>query len=78
MILFVIIAIGILIYTIFAKDYLVDCIKGRKEYNKKIKENIRYGRTNYDVFFSRLYDKRDYTNIFKIFIDWILINILFD
>lgn len=78
MILFVIIAIGIFIYTIFAKDYLVDCIKGRKEYNKKIKENIRYGRTNYDVFFSRLYDKRDYTNIFKIFIDWILINILFN
>ena len=33
MILFIVIAIGILIYTIFAKDYLVDCIKERKEYN---------------------------------------------
>ena len=78
MILFILIAIGILIYTIFAKDYLVDCIKGRKEYNKKIEENIRYGRTNYDVLFSRTYDKRDYTNIFKIFIDWILINVFFN
>ena len=78
MVLFIVIAIGILIYTIFAKDYLVDCIKGMKEYNKKIEENIRYGRTNYDVFFSRTYDKRDYTNIFKIFIDWILINVFFN
>lgn len=78
MILFILIAIGILIYTIFAKDYLVECIKGRKEYNKKIEENIGYGRTNYDVLFSRTYDKRDYTNIFKIFRDWILCNVLFN
>ena len=46
MVLFIVIAIGILIYTIFAKDYLVDCIKRMTEYNKKIEENIRYGRTN--------------------------------
>lgn len=78
MILFIIIAIGILIYTIIAKEFLVDSIKNRKEYNKKIEENIRYGRTNYDVFFSRKYDKRDYTNIFKIFRDWILCNVLFN
>lgn len=78
MILFIIIAIGILIYTIFAKDFLIDSIKGIDEYNKDIKEKIRQGYTNYDLFFSRKYDKRDYESIHKIVFEWLLVNVIFN
>ena len=55
MVLFIIIAIGIFIYTIFAKDFLLDSIKNLDEYNKDIEEKIRYGCTNYDSFSYRKY-----------------------
>ena len=42
MILFVIIAIGIFIYTIFAKEWLIESIKGLDEYNKNIDRKIKY------------------------------------
>lgn len=78
MILFMIIAIGILIYTIFAKDFLIDSIKGIDEYNKDIEDKIRRGFTNYDLFFSRKYDKRDYESIPKIVFEWLLVNVVFN
>lgn len=78
MILFIVIAIGILIYTIFAKDFLIDSIKGIDEYNEDIKEKIRQGCTNYDLFFSRKYDKRDYESVPKILFEWILVNVVFN
>lgn len=78
MILFIVIAIGILIYTIFAKDYLVDSIKGIDEHNKDIEEKIKCGCTNYDLFFSRKYDKRDYESIPKIVFEWLLVNAVFN
>lgn len=78
MILFIVISIGILIYTIFAKDFLIDSIKGIDEYNKDIKEKIRQGCTNYDLFFSREYDKRDYESVPKILFEWILVNVVFN
>lgn len=78
MILFILIAIGIALYTIFAKDWLIDSIKNIKETNKKVKENIKYGRTNYDAFPSRKYDKHDYESVPKIIFQWLLLNILFN
>mgnify|MGYP000816614480 CR=1 FL=1 len=41
MILFILIAIGIALYTVFAKDWLIDNIKNIEETNKKVKENIK-------------------------------------
>lgn len=55
MILFILIAIGIVLYSIFANDWLIDCIKNIKETNKKVKENIEYGRMNYDTIPLREY-----------------------
>lgn len=78
MILFIVIAVGIFIYTIFAKDYLIDSIKGIDEYNKDIEGKIRCGCTNYDLFFSRKYDKRDYESIPKIVFEQLLVNIVFN
>lgn len=51
MILFILIAIGIALYTIFADDWLIDCIKKIEETNKEVKENIERNRTNYNTFF---------------------------
>ena len=51
MILFVIIAIGIFIYTIFAKEWLIESIKGLDEYNKNIDRKIKYEITK-DTFLS--------------------------
>lgn len=47
MILFILIAIGMALYTVFAKGWLIDSIKNiketnKKETNKKVKENIEY------------------------------------
>ena len=78
MVLFIIIAIGIFIYTIFAKDFLLDSIKNLDEYNKDIEEKIRYGRTNYDLFSCRKYNKRDYESIPKIILEWLLCNVIFN
>lgn len=78
MILFIAIAIGIFIYTVFAKDYLVDSIKGIDEYNKDIEEKIRRGCTNYDFLFIRKYDERDYQSIPKIVFEWLLCNVVFN
>lgn len=78
MILFIAIAIGIFIYTVFAKDYLVDSIKGIDEYNKDIEEKIRRGCTNCYSLFSRKYDKKDHESITKIVFEWILCNVVFN
>lgn len=76
MILFIIIATGILVYTIFAKDFLIDSIKNLDEYNRNIKKKIEFGSTNYDCFFLRKYDDRDYKSIYKIFSDWAFWNVV--
>ena len=78
MILFIIIAIGILIYTIFAEGFLIDSIKNLDEYNKDIEEKIKYGCTNYDSFSCRKYDKRDYESIPKTILEWLLCNVIFN
>lgn len=75
MILFILIAIGIALYTIFAKGWLIDCIKNIEETNKKVKENIEYDRTNYDTFPFRKYNEHDYDSIHKNIFNWIGINV---
>ena len=77
MILFILIAIGIALYTIFADGWLIDCIKNIEETNKKVKENIKYGRTNYDTFSFRKYDEHDYESVPKDILYWIIYNISF-
>ena len=69
MILFILIAIGIALYTIFAVGWLIDSIKNIEEINKKVKENIEYGRTNYDTFSLRKYNEHDYGSVPK-YIFW--------
>ena len=76
MILFILIAIGIALYTIFAKDWLINSIKNIKETNKKVKENIKYGRTNCDTFFLREYNEHDYESVPKYIFQWFVLNIL--
>lgn len=76
MILFILIAIGIALYTIFANDWLIDCIKNIEETNKEVKENIECGRTNYDTFFLREYNEHDYESVPKHIFQWFVINIL--
>lgn len=78
MILFIAIAIGIFIYTVFAKDWLIDSIKNIDNYNKDIEGKIRCGCTNYDLIFIRKYDKRDYQSIPKIVFEWLLCNVVFN
>lgn len=50
MILFILMAIGIALYTIFADGWLIDSIKNIEETNKKVKKNIEYGITNWIIF----------------------------
>ena len=50
MISFILIAIGIALYTIFADGWLIDSIKNIEETNKKVKKNIEYGITNWIIF----------------------------
>lgn len=78
MILFILIAIGIALYTIFADGWLIDSIKNIEETNKEVKENIEYGRTNYDTFSFRKYDEHDYESVPKYILYWIMLNILFN
>lgn len=75
MILFILIAIGIALYTIFADDWLIDCIKNIEETNKEVKENIERNRTNYDTFSFRKYNEHDYESVPKNIFYWIIINI---
>lgn len=78
MILFILIAIGIALYTIFADGWLIDSIKNIEEINKKVKENIEYGRTNYDTFSFKKYNEHDYESVSKNILYWIMLNILFN
>lgn len=78
MILFILIAIGIALYTIFADGWLIDSIKNIEETNKEVKENIEYGRTNYDTFSFRKYNEHDYESVSKNILYWIMLNILFN
>lgn len=50
MISFILIAIGIALYTIFADGWLIDSIKNIEETNKKVKKNIEYDITNWIIF----------------------------
>lgn len=78
MILFIIIAIGFFIYSIFAENYLLDSINNLDEYNKDIEKKNRCGCTNYDSFLCRKYDERDYESIPKIILEWLSINVIFN
>lgn len=78
MILFILIAVGIAIYTIFAHGWLIDSIKNIKENNKKIEENIKYGRTNWDTFSCRNYNEHDYDSVPKNILYWFFLNIMFN
>ena len=78
MILFILIAIGIALYTIFADGWLIDSIKNIEKTNKEVRENIKYGRTNYDTFLFRKYDEHDYESVPKNIFYWIMLNIFFN
>lgn len=78
MILFILISIGIALYTIFADGWLIDSIKNIEETNKEVKENIEYGRTNCDTFSFRKYDEHDYESVPKNILYWIILNIFFN
>lgn len=78
MILFILLAIGIALYTIFADDWLIDSIKNIEETNKEVKENIEYGKINYDTFPFREYNEHDYGSVPKLIFQWFLLNIFFN
>lgn len=78
MILFILLAIGFALYTIFAYSGLIDSIKNIEETNKEVKENIEYGRTNYDTFSLREYNEHDYESVPKIIFQWFVLNICFN
>lgn len=78
MILFILIAIGIALYTIFADGWLIDSIKNIEETNKEVKENIEYVRTNYYTFSLRKYNEDDYVNVPKYIFMWFVFNISFN
>lgn len=75
MILFILIAVVIALYTIFADGWLIDSIKNIEETNKEVKENINNGRTNYDTFSLRKYNEHDYESVQKNILYWIILNI---
>lgn len=76
MILFILIAIGIALYTTFAKDWLIDSIKNIEKTNKEVKENIEHSRKNYGTFSCRKYNEHDYESVPKYIFQWFAINIL--
>lgn len=78
MILFILIAIGIALYTIFANGWLIDSIKNIKETNKEVKEKIDKNRTNYDTFTFRKYNEHDYISVKKYIFQWFALNIFFN
>lgn len=78
MILFILIAIGIALYTIFANGWLIDSIKNIKETNKEVKEKIEKNRTNYDTFTFRKYNEHDYISVKKYIFQWFALNIFFN
>lgn len=78
MILFILIAIGIALYTIFADGWLIDSIKNIEETNKEVKENIEKDRTNYDTFTFRKYNKHDYVSVQKYIFQWFALIIFFN
>ena len=78
MILFILIAIGIALYTIFSDGWLIDSIKNIEEINKEVKENIEYSRTNYDTFSWRKYNEHGYGSVPKYIFQWFVLNILFN
>lgn len=78
MILFILIAIGIELYTIFANGWLIDSIKNIKETNKEVKEKIEKNRTNYDTFTFRKYNEHDYISVKKYIFQWFALNIFFN
>lgn len=78
MILFILIAIGIALYTVFADGWLIDSIKNIKETNKEVKDNIEHCRTNYDTYSLREYNDHDYESVPKNILYWIINNILFN
>lgn len=78
MILFILLTIGFALYTIFAYSGLIDSIKNIEETNKEVKENIEYGRTNYDTFSLREYNEHDYESVPKIIFQWFVLNICFN
>lgn len=78
MILFILLAIGFALYTIFAYSGLIDSIKNIEETNKEVKDNIEYGRTNYDTFSLREYNEHDYESVPKIIFQWFVLNICFN
>ena len=78
MILFILIAIGIALYTIFADGWLIDSNKHIEKNNKVIKTKIELGNTNYNTFTYRKYNKNDYESILKNILSWFFINIMFN
>lgn len=78
MILFILIAIGIELYTIFADGWLIDSNKCIEKDNEIIKTKIEFGRMNYDTFPLREYNKHDYESIPKNILSWFFINIMFN
>lgn len=78
MILLILIAIGIALYTIFADGWLIDGIKNIEETNKEVKENIEHGRTNYGTSSWRKYNEHDYESVPKYIFQWFVLNILFN
>lgn len=78
MILFILIAIGIALHTIFADGWLIDSNKCIEKDNEVIKTKIELGNTNYNTFTHRKYNKHDYESIPKNILSWFLINIMFN
>ena len=74
MILFILLAIGFALY----KARGANVISITEETNKEVKENIEYGKINYDTFPFREYNEHDYGSVPKIIFQWFLLNIFFN
>lgn len=76
--LFIIIAICIFVYWLFCPDGLLDYFRTMDEYNKQIIENIKRGRINYDLFFTREYCESDLRTVLKGIGEFIIMNLFFN